>query len=430
MTATRAEESAHAGVRVRRFGAERPLKVLHVAEAFSTGVFEVVRQLANAAVVRGHEVHVAHSQRRWTPPAFESMFAEAVVFHRLGWSAERRPWPLLRATAQLAALVRRQRYDLIHLHSTFAGVTGAVARPRRVPTIYTPHGYAFLIGSLSTPAQLAVRAAERIVGRRVSVVGAVSESEAKEARGLGLPRVSVIRNGIAELNDRSARTRGYGIANAERRGVVAAGRMSAQRQPLAVAEILAALPREAPKGWIGDPGDDESVRALEASGTSITGWRPREEVLEITRRARVYLHWSAWDGNPLSVLEALSVGTVVVGHDIPPVREILGERWVHRRPEAAAAMIERLLVDDDFFASVQLAQARAAAPFTARSMAEQWCELSARLTRRTDPERTYVPRPDNATPLPAAADAPRWRPPAVGATRHLRDPGALGAPGS
>ncbi len=351
--------------------------MLHVVEAFSTGVFEMVRQIANAQLLAGHEVHIAHAQRPWTPERFDLMFADAVRFHRLAWGVRRRPAALVRGTAQLGRLMRRERYDIVHLHSTLAGLAGAVACPEGTTSIYTPNGYVFLMSSLPRPVRMVARGAEWAVARRVSLVGAVSEAEASEARGLGLApdRVRIIHNGVAELDHIVERHEGEpGV------GVAAAGRMSAQRQPRAVAGIFRRLPVGTPTMWIGDQADEHAAATLAAGGTRLTGWRSRPETLALVGRARVYLHWTAWDGHPLSVLEAIAAGTVVVAHDIPPVREILGDRWVHRSSVAAASMIERLLEDDDFYAEALEAQRRAAAPFSGAAMTRDWCALYESLT--------------------------------------------------
>jgi glycosyltransferase involved in cell wall biosynthesis len=79
------------------------------------------------------------------------------------------------------------------------------------------------------------------------------------------------------------------------------------------------------------------------------------------------------------VLEAISVGTVVVAHDIPPVREILGERSVCREPEDAIRLIHRLLADDELYASLQREQAQAATSFSGRAMTAKWASLYAEL---------------------------------------------------
>lgn len=348
------------------------LKILHVVEAFSTGVFEAVRQVANASAAAGHEVHVAHATRPWTAEDFATMFSDEVVFHRLAWGVKRQPRVLMRGTRELASLTRAERFDVIHLHSTLAGVAGAIAVPSGVPTIYTPHGYVFLMSSLPRPVSVATRFVERLVARRVSVIGAVSAAEAREAQGVGARRVVVIHNGLQELD---GPTTSPDPSDDRRQGVVAAGRMSAQRQPLVVEEIFRALPAGTPTSWIGDTADEHASAALRRLGTHLTGWVSRRDVLELTRKARVYLHWTAWDGHPLSVLEAISMGTVVVAHDIPPVREILGTQSVCATPADAVALIERLLVDDELYAAFQRDQAKAAAPFSGRAMTAKWGAL-------------------------------------------------------
>jgi glycosyltransferase involved in cell wall biosynthesis len=353
------------------------LRILHVVEAFSTGVFEAVRQIANASARDGNEVHIAHAQRPWTPAEFERLFDPRVEFHRLAWGVQRRPWPLIRGTVQLARLMRREQFDVLHLHSTFAGLGGAIVRPRGVATIYTPHGYMFLMSSLPRRARSVARVLEWFVARRVALIGAVSAAEAANASGLGAPNVTVVHNGIEELDDPPE------SATLDGSGVVAAGRMSAQRQPYEVARIFARLPAGTPTSWIGDCADPNAAAQLRELGTNLTGWLSREQVLERIANARVYLHWTAWDGHPLSVLEAIGVGTVVVAHDIPPVREILGEHGLCATIEQAAEWIERLLADDVLYASVQRAQGLAAVPFSSNAMTDRWAAVYAGVTTQS-----------------------------------------------
>jgi glycosyltransferase involved in cell wall biosynthesis len=363
------ETQAHARELPRR---ATQLRILLVVEAFSTGVFEAVRQIANASARDGHEVHIAHAQRPWTPAEFERLFDPRIEFHRLAWGVKRRPSTLIRGTLQLARLMRREQFDVLHLHSTFAGLGGAIVRPRGVATIYTPHGYMFLMSSLPRRARAVARVLEWCVARRVALIGAVSAAEAANATALGAPNVTVVHNGIEELDQSPT------VGGRERRGVVAAGRMSAQRQPLAVASIFERLPAGTPTRWIGDSADEEAARRLRELGTELTGWVSREQVLEMTASARVYLHWTAWDGHPLSVLEAIGAGTVVVAHDIAPVREILGDQGVCATIDEAVGLTRQLLVDEELYGAMQRAQARAAAPFSSRAMTARWAEIYSR----------------------------------------------------
>ena len=109
--------------------------------------------------------------------------------------------------------------------------------------------------------------------------------------------------------------------------VVALGRIAEQRRPAATARILAALAADARVGWIGGSGDGDDG-AVRDAGIPVTGWLPHSEALERLAEATVYLHWSAWDGQSLAILEAIARDVVVVASDIPANREIVGPRQV------------------------------------------------------------------------------------------------------
>ncbi len=207
------------------------------------------------------------------------------------------------------------------------------------------------------------------MARRVSLVGAVSGAEAQLAKDVGAPRVRVVLNGIPELDPGQV----PGAAADQRQRVVAMGRIAPQRQPEQVAEILSAVSDLAPVSWLGGGLPDAAgSRELGRAGVPITGWLARDDALKQLTLASVYLHWTAWDGLPLSILEAMAHDVVVIASDIPPNRGILGPRQVFSSTGAAIAALRHALTNDDYYEELLEEQRKRRFRFSAEAMTLGW----------------------------------------------------------
>ncbi|MEO8689269.1 MAG: glycosyltransferase family 4 protein [Solirubrobacteraceae bacterium] len=345
------------------------MQILHVTEASWAGTLQVVRGLAAHQAANGHAVTLAYADRPVTPADLAELATGGVELVPLHWT-RRSPRAQIAVGRVLRRLVRERRPDVVHLHSSFAGAVGALALPRGVPLIYTPHGLAFARKGVARPAAAAARAVEALVARRSALLGAVSEAEAELARrGLHAPRVAVARNGIPELDgDRS----GAAPERAEP-VVVAMGRVTAARQPAATARILSALARDARVSWIGGGGEDDAP--VREAGIPVTGWLPRAEALERLGEATVYLHWSAWDGQSLALLEAFARDVVVVASDIAANREVVGPRQICADEAAAIALARSILASPELRDELLADQRSRGAAFGAARAGAEWLAL-------------------------------------------------------
>lgn len=344
------------------------MRVLQVAEASGSGTFEVLRSIASGAAAAGHQVLVAVGERPETPSDVAATLPPEVAVELLPWTS-RGVRAQVTAARALRALAEAWRPDVVHLHSAFAGAVGAVAIPRRIPVVYTPHGSPTIRRSDPFVKRALYRAVESAVVRRATVVGAVSETEADVARTLlGAKRVRVVANGIADLDP------GRTPADAHRPGrplVVAAGRISPQRRPGQTAEILVGVRDLADVGWIGGAPSGEDAPLL-AARIPVTGWLDRDAALERLATATVCVHWSAWDGMSLALLEAFARDVVVVASDIPANRDVVGPRQVAADVAQATELVRRILTDAELRASFVDDQRERRGGFSAVHCVEQW----------------------------------------------------------
>jgi glycosyltransferase involved in cell wall biosynthesis len=358
---------------------QRLPRILHVSEAFGGGVQEMVTTLSERLEAAGYPVAIAYGRRPETPTDVRERVAPGVELFSLGW--ERRTLPeQVRACRRLGRLVKTWRPDVVHLHSSFAGLAGAVALGGLgVPTVYTPHGYSFTMGDQSPARRRAFRLAERLTASRATVVGTVSEAEAAAARTVAAAaKVRIVHNGIPELDGVAVEAPLPSRPGPPR--VLAMGRVTPAHLPLESARLLAAVADLAEVEWVGGAGAGEiPVSTITDQGVPISGWVDRPAALAKLAGATVLLHWTGWDGLPLSVLEAMAEDVIVIGHDIPAVREILGPGQVRETETEAGELLRHTLEDPELREAMLLEQRRRRPAYGAARMTEGWKELYASL---------------------------------------------------
>jgi glycosyltransferase involved in cell wall biosynthesis len=270
-----------------------------------------------------------------------------------------------RALIWLRREFSRQRFDLVHTHSSKAGILGRhAAHLARVPVrVHSVHGWGTTPDTPSLTRKL-FDALERSAARRAHALIAVSEAvrDAGLACGIGSPaQYRVIRGGISlgPVPDREARRRARAELGLPEEALVAGtiGRLDHAKDPLGALDALRPLLDAEPRAravFIGDgPLRDAMRRAVLEGGM-------RERVLLPGRRgdARalaaafdVFFLASRWEGFPLAVIEAMAGGLPVVAYDVAGVREAVAEGMnghliAPGNREAWRARIAGLLADE------------------------------------------------------------------------------------
>jgi glycosyltransferase involved in cell wall biosynthesis len=170
------------------------LRVLLVVQPPDGGVYEHVAGLARGLAARGQEVAVAG-------PLAHRRADLGVEVLPLDLRRDISPRRDLGGALRLAALERAFRPDLVHAHSSKAGVAARAARllSPRLPVLYTAHGFAFASYFESGRARAAYRAAERLMAPLTTRFVCVCEAEGRLAAQVApRSRVRVVHNGIPE----------------------------------------------------------------------------------------------------------------------------------------------------------------------------------------------------------------------------------------
>ncbi len=310
------------------------MKILHVTEAFGGGVQSSMRHFIDSTP---GATHVVFARARGGEETSISDHAR-VIKHEGGTLS------FLREAGRVA---RRERPDVVHLHSSKAGLARLLPL-RRIRRIYSPHCYAFQREDVNKVARYAYRAAERALAYRTDVVVAVSPHESDLASSLRSNQRVVVASNLPPLRDFAARP-----ATGHR--VITVGRISVQKDPACFAEVARILGAGYELVWVGD-GDPALRLELQDAGVDVTGWLDDAGVERELLDSDLYLHTALWEASPMSIAQALAVGLPVLCRDEPSLLS-LGYANAGKSVQDVAESV-RAFLSDPAYAEKTLRSAR------------------------------------------------------------------------
>jgi glycosyltransferase involved in cell wall biosynthesis len=352
--------------------------VLHVAQPTDGGVGRYVAAVAADQRDRGWAVTVACPPDGWLPRAL----AEAGV-PSLAWPAAREPGSASTAEVlRLRGLVAAVRPDVVHLHSSKAGLAGRLAVRGRRRTFFQPHGWSWLAATGSVAA--ATLRWERMATRWTDLLVCVGDGEAAAGREARLRApYAVVRNGV-DLTafapaDRAAARAGLGLP-ATAPIVVCVGRVTRQKgqdQLLAAWPAVTASRPDAVLVLVGGGDQLADLRAAAPAGVVFAG--DVADTRPWYAAADLVVQPSRWEGLPLTLLEALASGRPVVATAVPGIADVLpADATVPAGDTAAlAAAIGARLTDPARLATEGLRASRYARGYDLRVTLSELAALTA-----------------------------------------------------
>lgn len=296
------------------------VKIVHVVEAFGGGVFGVLIDLLNGTS-DDFDITVLYSPREQTPENFKEYYNNNIKFIEIkNFTRNISPIKDLKAYIEVKRHIKEIKPDIVHLHSSKAGIIGRLAiSAKKTKMFYNPHGFSFLKEDDSKLKRFVYRAIEKIATIRKCTIIGCSEGEYKEA--LKLSKNSIcINNGINidkignEVKDLQQKE--LDLTNLK---ICTSGRIGYQKNPKGFNEIAKAFP-DINFTWIGD---GELREELTASNITITGWKTRAEVLKELSKNDVFILASLWEGLPISLLEAMYMKKICIVSNVIGNRDVI-----------------------------------------------------------------------------------------------------------
>jgi glycosyltransferase involved in cell wall biosynthesis len=298
------------------------LRILHVITKLDVGGAQsIVAELVREQITSGHSVTVATGVV-WEAAEVPKIDGVRLVklsnlVHQLS------PKNDLLAITHLITLMRIDRFDVVHTHSSKGGLLGRIAARRSdIPSIYTAHGWPF---QAAAPRGQRIQSliGEWLGGLIGNEIVCVNRAEAELAARLRVGRRKhrhVIHNGISfrpPLAERALRQSGDLFK------LVMVARLHPPKRADLVVEALRFVDSRISLTIVGDGELRSSVEvaARECGVIDRVHFAGLCDPTPYLEAADAFVLASDYEGMPVTVLEAMRAGLPIIANDLPGIRE-------------------------------------------------------------------------------------------------------------
>jgi glycosyltransferase involved in cell wall biosynthesis len=229
----------------------------------------------------------------------------------------------LRAVWESSRIMRSWKPDLVHAHTSKAGmIARAAGLISGTPVVFTAHTWSFS-ACFSWQQQKVSVPLERLAGRTNYPIITVSEANrdlAARHRISHPDKLITVWNGIDDTPHRAD------PGAAQRPRIVMVARFCSQKDQSLLVRALSGIGRDFHLVLVGDgPLRPELEAQSGALGSRITFAGERSDVAEILAGAQILVLATKWEGLPLCILEGMRAGLPVVASDVGGVAEAVSD---------------------------------------------------------------------------------------------------------
>lgn len=312
--------------------------MVHVAESLAGGLATYINELIRYQYDAYDEIVVICPDDQ--KQLIENDRVKAVTFTRTGRniSSSLELWKKIRAT------MKASKVDILHLHSSFAGLSGRLGIfPGSTKIVYCSHGWSHAM-KISSLKKFVYSSAERALSYNTDMIINISKSEEilSEEVSSNRSKFVTIYNGIHD-EPWAPIAEGRKLGN-----LLFVGRYDVQK---GVDILFDAMRTLGPAGFalktVGGAVVGHPLTVLPPASVTDLGWRRPDEIRTLMAEADAVVMPSRWEGFGLVAAEAMRAGRPVIATRVGALPELVidGETGVlcdPESPEALAAAVKRL----------------------------------------------------------------------------------------
>lgn len=322
---------------------------LFITKSEQGGAQTHVVQLSEFFVARGDTVAIMSAPGGWLET--EVVRCGAVFLANPYLQNTTNPLRLWNAHKTFLHAINQFHPDIVACHSTIAGLIGRLSLRKKIPTVFTAHGWGFTQG---TPflRRLTLPFLERLAGMFTDKIICVSQNDlrlAEQKHIISTQKLALIHNGVAVPDSRPDPFSQKNNNNPVR--IIFVGRLAAPKEPLRLLEVFRNLPvnmqqmcslnivgngpqHELLKRFIDENNLKNTVRLL--------GDIPHAQVVSYLQSADIFILPTRWEGFPYTILEAMACGLPVIATDVGGISEAIQKTGILIPKENTQALTNAL----------------------------------------------------------------------------------------
>lgn len=320
------------------------MKILYcITSSFWGGAQLHVLELCKDQVNRGNEVvFVVGNEGPLLDKVKKIPQVKIVVLKSL--HREVSPLNDIRAVFELRGLIKKEKPDIVHFHSSKAGTVGRLANiGLKSKSIFTVHGWAFTDGISSRFKKNVFRLIEKLVAPFSDLIICVSEYDFKigiRDKVINQDKAVVIHNGVP--NPKNFNTSDKTIHNPIR--LVMTARFSPQKDQKNLINAVSNLNKNDFKLiFVGDGETlSQNKKLVEELGlqdnVDFVGFK--KDVTPYLKNSDIYILSTNYEGLPISIIEAMSYALPIIAIDVGGNSELVINNGylVHNKGELIDAL--------------------------------------------------------------------------------------------